>query len=137
MTDTEELPAACETVSSPIFVTLLLQLSAAPVLNCFSLCDPMDCSLPGSSVRGILQARILEWLAISFSRDLPDPGIKPEFPAYPALAGGLFTTEPLGSPDRGLLFTKPSFSCCSWGSQGKNTEVVCHSLLQGSSRPRD
>ena len=35
---------------------------------CPTLCDPMDCSLPGSSVRGILQARILEWVAISFSR---------------------------------------------------------------------
>ena len=34
----------------------------------FRLCDPMDCSLPGSSVRGILQARILEWVAMSFSR---------------------------------------------------------------------
>ena len=32
------------------------------------LCDPMDCSLPGSSIHGILQARILEWVAISFSR---------------------------------------------------------------------
>ena len=35
---------------------------------CPSLCNPMDCSLPGSSVHGILQARILEWDAISFSR---------------------------------------------------------------------
>ena len=42
-----------------------------------SLCDPVDCSLPGSSVHGILQARILEWVAIPFSRDLPDPGIEP------------------------------------------------------------
>ena len=33
-----------------------------------TLCDPMDCSLPGSSVHGILQARILEWIAIPFSR---------------------------------------------------------------------
>ena len=33
-----------------------------------TLCDPMDCSLPGSSVHGILQARILEWVAIPFSR---------------------------------------------------------------------
>ena len=32
-----------------------------------TLCDPMDCSLPGSSLHGILQARILEWVAISFS----------------------------------------------------------------------
>ena len=36
--------------------------------SCLTLCDPMDCSLPGSSVHGILQARTLEWVAISFSR---------------------------------------------------------------------
>ena len=37
--------------------------------SCPTLCDPMDCSPPGSSVHGILQARILEWVAISFSRE--------------------------------------------------------------------
>ena len=37
---------------------------------CLSLCDPMDSSLPGSSAHGILQARILEWVAIPFSRGL-------------------------------------------------------------------
>ena len=36
--------------------------------SCPTLCDPMDCSLPGSSIHGIFQARILEWVAISFSR---------------------------------------------------------------------
>ena len=36
--------------------------------SCPTLCDPVDCSPPGSSVHGILQARILEWVAISFSR---------------------------------------------------------------------
>ena len=36
--------------------------------SCLTLCDPMDCSLPGSSLRGILQARVLEWVAISFSK---------------------------------------------------------------------
>ena len=55
----------------------------------------MDCSPPGSSVRGISQARVLEWVAISFSGDLPDPGIKP---VSPALAGGFFTAEPPGKP---------------------------------------
>ena len=35
--------------------------------SCLTLCDPMDCSPPGSSVHGILQARVLEWRAISFS----------------------------------------------------------------------
>ena len=38
------------------------------VQSCPNLCDPMDCSLPGSSVHGIFQARVLEWVAISFSR---------------------------------------------------------------------
>ena len=36
--------------------------------SCLLLCDPMDVSLPGSSVHGILQARILEWIAVPFSR---------------------------------------------------------------------
>ena len=35
---------------------------------CLTLCDPVDCSLPGSSVPGVLQVRILEWVAIPFSR---------------------------------------------------------------------
>ena len=47
-------------------------------------CNPMDCSLPGSSVHGILQARILEWVAISFPGDLPDPGIEVRSPAFQA-----------------------------------------------------
>ena len=38
------------------------------IQSCSTLCDPMDCSLPGSSIHGIFQARILEWVAISFSR---------------------------------------------------------------------
>ena len=41
--------------------------------SCPTLCDPMDCSSPGSSVHGILQARILEWVAISFSRGTSGP----------------------------------------------------------------
>ena len=36
--------------------------------SCLTLCDPMNCNLPGSSVHGILQARIVEWVAISFFR---------------------------------------------------------------------
>ena len=45
-----------------------------------TLCDPMDCSPPGSSVHGILQARIVEWVFPS-PGDLPNEGIEPEFPA--------------------------------------------------------
>ena len=49
--------------------------------SCLTLCNAMDCSLPGSSVHGILQARVLEWVAISSPGDLPDPGIEPGSPA--------------------------------------------------------
>ena len=46
--------------------------------SCPTLCDPVDCSLPGSSVHGIFQARILEWVAISFSRRIfPTQGLNP------------------------------------------------------------
>ena len=44
--------------------------------SCPTLCNPMDHSLPVSSVHGILQARILEWVAVLFSEDLPNPGIE-------------------------------------------------------------
>ena len=49
--------------------------------SCPTLCSPMDCSLPGSSVHGILQSRLLEWVAFSSSRDLSNPGIEPASPA--------------------------------------------------------
>ena len=41
--------------------------------SCLTLCDPTDCSLPGSSVHGIFQARVLEWVAVSFSRGSSQP----------------------------------------------------------------
>ena len=55
----------------------------------------MDYSLPGSSVHGISQARILNWVVISFSRGSSQPGVEP---ASSALAGTFFTTEPPGKP---------------------------------------
>ena len=57
---------------------------------CLTLCDSMDRKPPGSSVHGILQARIPEWVASPFSRGLLNPGIKA---GSPALAGRFFTTE--------------------------------------------
>ena len=55
----------------------------------------MDCSLPGSSVHGISQARILEWVTISGPGNPPDPGIEP---VSPALSGGFFTPLPPEKP---------------------------------------
>ena len=62
---------------------------------CLTLYDPMDCCLPDSSVHGIFQGRILEWVAISFSGDLPNPGIQPR---SPALQADSLTFEEPGKP---------------------------------------
>ena len=66
--------------------------------SCLTLCNTMDSSPPASSVHGIFQERILEWVAISYYKGLPDPGIEPMSLAPPALEGGFFTTEPPGCP---------------------------------------
>ena len=63
--------------------------------SCLTLCDPMDHSLPGSSVHGILQARKLEWVVISFLGHVPDPGNEPTSLTSSALAGGFFTSSVL------------------------------------------
>ena len=57
---------------------------------CLTLCDPKDCSLPNSSVHGILQARILEWVAFPPPGALPDSGIEPTSPVSFALSGAFF-----------------------------------------------
>ena len=63
--------------------------------SCPAVCDPMDSSLPGSSVHGISRVRILEWVAMSSSRDLPDSGIKPR---SPVLQENALLSEPPGKP---------------------------------------
>ena len=66
--------------------------------SCPTLGDPTDCNPAGSSVRGVLQARTLEWTVISFSRAfLPDPGIQP---GSPALQADSLPSEPPGKPER-------------------------------------
>ena len=65
----------------------------------WTLSDPVDCSLPGSSVHGILQARILKWVAMPSPGDLPDPGIEPETPVAPALQADSLPLSHQGSPD--------------------------------------
>ena len=53
--------------------------------SCLTLCNPVDCSPPGSSIHGILQARILEWIATPPPEDLPSPGIEPTSFMSPAV----------------------------------------------------
>ena len=63
--------------------------------SCLTLGNPMDCSPPGSSVHGILQARILEWWPFPSPGDLPNPGIEP---GSPALQADSLPSEPPGKP---------------------------------------
>ena len=63
--------------------------------QCLTLCGPTNCSLTGSSVHGISQVRILEWVAISFSRGFSRPRNLTE---SPPLAGRFFTTQLTGKP---------------------------------------
>ena len=63
--------------------------------SCLTLCNPMDCSPPGSSVHGILQARIQEWVPFPAPGDLPNRGIKP---IAPALLADSLSSEPPGKP---------------------------------------
>ena len=53
-----------------LYINILLddESESKVAQSCLTLCNPMDCSLLGSSLHGILQARVLEWVAISFSR---------------------------------------------------------------------
>ena len=77
-----------------LILGLMLCVSAKLLQSCLTLCDPMDCSPPGLSVHGILQARVLEWVAIFLLQgDLPHPGIEPRSPAFQADA---LTSEPPG-----------------------------------------
>ena len=64
----------------------------------------MDCSLSRSSVHGILQPRILEWVAISFSGDLPDPGIEPRSPTLHA--------DSLPAEPQGKVYKSISLKTC-------------------------
>ena len=94
-----------------------LSMHAQSLQSCLTLWDPTDYSPPGFSVHGMLQARILDWVAMPSSRgsfqprDLPDPGIKPVFPTSSALQADSLSTEPPGKP--------LSRSTCNYGHMGR------------------
>ena len=67
-----------------------MKVKVLVVQSCLTLCNLVDCSPPGSSVHGISQARILEWLPSPSPGDLPNAGLKP---VSPASAGVFFATD--------------------------------------------
>ena len=80
-----------------LFVKMVLESEVAQ--SCLTLCHPKDCSLPGSSVRGILQARVLEWVARPSSGGSSlQPGIEPESPVSPGLQADSLQLSHQGSP---------------------------------------
>ena len=83
--------------------------------SCPPLCDPMDCSPPGSSVHGVSQARMLEQVAISFSKGPSQPRDRTQG----LLAGRVFTTEPL------------TWDVKTRNSRNKLPQALC-SLMEGS-----
>ena len=66
--------------------------------SCLTLGDPMDCSPAGASVHGILQTRILKWVAISSSRRSSQPRIKVMPPVFPAFQANSLPSETSGKP---------------------------------------
>ena len=85
---------------------------------CLTLCNPMDCSSPGPSVHGIFQARILEWVAIFYSRYLPNPGIESASLASPALEADFFSLYHLGNPTLDPFINSSTVSFTHCGKTG-------------------
>ena len=103
------------------------------------LCDAMDCSLPGSSVHGLLQARILEWVTIPSPGDLSNPGIEPR---SPTLQEDSLPSESPGKPyvkvpQLCLTLCDPMDYTVHEILQARVLEWVAFPFSTGSSQPRD
>ena len=102
--------------------------------SCLTLCDPMDCSPPGSSVHGILQARILEWVAIPFSRESSPLGIEPMSPVSPALQADSLLLSHQGSSFLSFSSVQFSLSVVSnslWPHESQHARPPCPSPTSG------
>ena len=122
--------------------------------SCLTLCDPRDCSLPGSTVHGDSPGKILEWVVMPSSRDLPNPGIKPRSPTLQAdslpsepqrkpkntgvgglsLLQGIFPTQ---ESNRGLLHCRWFLYQLSYKGSPGILEWVASPFSRGSSQPRN
>ena len=91
---------------------IILNFKVLVTQSCPTVCDPMDCSPPGSSVHGVLQARTLEWVAISFSRGSSQPR---DWTQISCIAGRFFTIWAIREANSQLLGFAIFFidnSCC-------------------------
>ena len=121
----------------------MVQGEAKATRSCPTLCSLMDCSLPGSSVHSVFQARILEWVTIPFSRGSSQPRDQTCFSCTSCIAGRFFTNEPPGkSPGVKVIQSSPTLcdpkDCIVHGIlQARILEWVVFPFCRGSSQPRD
>ena len=119
-----------------------------------TLCDPMDCSPPGASLHGVLQARMLEWVAMPSSRGSSPPRDRTHIACAPCIAGGFFMPEPPGKcnwclrpPSEYLYFYvwicfSSFWSCRLWGTPNsyqskKPSHRPCASATESENHPEE
>ena len=110
--------------------TCTTEVKVLAAQSCPTLCNPMNCSPPASSARGILQARILEWVSISSSRGFAQPRVQTQVSCISCIGRQvLYHWYHLASP----LFTIPRLYCgwnwIIWWAAVSTGYCCCHSLL--------
>ena len=116
---------------------ILTCMCAQPLQPCPALCDPLDCSPPGSSVHGILQARTLEWVATPSSRGASQPRDQTRMFCISCIASGffsLFSAETLGKPTFPYPLTWVHFSSFWWTLLCAHFSLLKHATLKETTK---
>ena len=100
--------------------------------SCLTLCDPMDCSPPGSSLHGILQARVLESVAISFSRGSSRPRDRTQVSHIPGRRFNLWALRILGSLNSTTFLQKIFYSKYTMKNMCSGASRVSEKLMKWS-----
>ena len=97
-------------------------MHAKSLYSCLTLCNTMDCSVLDSSVHGILQARLLEWVAVPSSRGSSQPRDQTSISSVSCIGRVFFTTEPPGKPGMNLQFSSVTQLCLTlWDPMNHST----------------
>ena len=105
--------------------------------SCLTLCNTMDCSMTGSSVQGISQARILEWVAISSSRGYAQPRDRTHVSCISYIGRWVFTTMPSGKPKLSDDLCSLAFEQKSWSTSKGCSGEVSSSIPERWGQERD
>ena len=113
----------------PIISSTHLSYACVCAQLCLAICDLMDCSPPGSSVHGILQARILKWVSMPSSRASSQPRDRTYISCVSCIAGGFFTTEPPWKPT--LSYRNPTYIYSSGSRKSFRLPYQCAFFWEG------